>query len=132
MFFCPAGMKDCVPFQPAQSDLKLNEWISISHHGIRPPLWPREGTRGRPLESGRLQGSQIINIQTTWSIQRIDLIDSIERWLYWSCKLQTKIENDNIEIPDEIENPPAEGDDKEISENEQEKSDHGSEPDAEV
>ena len=45
---------------------------------------------------------------------------------------QTKIENDNIEIPDEIENPPAEGDDKEISENEQEKSDHGSEPDAEV
>ena len=20
MFFCPAGMKDCVPFQPAQSD----------------------------------------------------------------------------------------------------------------
>ena len=41
---------------------------------------------------------------------------------------QTKIEN--VEIPDEIENLPAEGDD--ISENEQEKSDHGSEPDAEV
>lgn len=40
---------------------------------------------------------------------------------------QAKIENDNIETPDE-EN---EGGDKEISENEQEKSDHGSEPDAE-
>ena len=38
-----------------------------------------------------------------------------------------KIENDNIE-----ENDPDESGDKEISENEQEKSDHGSEPDAEV
>merc|ERR1712168_788215 len=37
-----------------------------------------------------------------------------------------KIENDNIE-----ENDPDEGGDKEISENKQEKSDHGSEPDAE-
>lgn len=42
---------------------------------------------------------------------------------------QTKI--DNIETPDE-ENIPVEGSDSEISENEQEKSDHGSEPDAEV
>merc|ERR1712131_323765 len=41
---------------------------------------------------------------------------------------QTKI--DNIETPDE-ENIPVEGSDSEISENEQEKSDHGSEPDAE-
>merc|ERR1712168_631393 len=43
---------------------------------------------------------------------------------------QSKLETDNIEIPDE-ENDPDEGGDKEISENEQEKSDHGSEPDAE-
>lgn len=44
---------------------------------------------------------------------------------------QTKLENDNTETPDE-ENAPDESGDKEISENEQEKSDHGSEPDAEV
>jgi len=43
---------------------------------------------------------------------------------------QTKLENDNTETPDE-ENAPDESGDKEISENEQEKSDHGSEPDAE-
>jgi len=43
---------------------------------------------------------------------------------------QSKLETDNIETPDE-ENDPDEGGDKEISENEQEKSDHGSEPDAE-
>merc|ERR1712168_1481190 len=43
---------------------------------------------------------------------------------------QSKLETDNIEIPDE-ENDPDESGDKEISENEQEKSGHGSEPDAE-
>ena len=42
---------------------------------------------------------------------------------------QSKLETDNIETE---ENDPDEGGDKEISENEQEKSDHGSEPDAEV
>ena len=43
----------------------------------------------------------------------------------------SKLETDNTESPAE-ENDPDEGGDKEISENEQEKSDHGSEPDAEV
>ena len=43
---------------------------------------------------------------------------------------QSKLETDNIETE---ENDPDEGGDKEISENElEEKSDHGSEPDAEV
>lgn len=45
--------------------------------------------------------------------------------------LYDSLETDNTETPDE-ENAPDESGDKEISENEQEKSDHGSEPDAEV
>ena len=50
---------------------------------------------------------------------------NFEKFLY------DPLETDSTETPDE-ENAPDESGDKEISENEQEKSDHGSEPDAEV
>ena len=57
--------------------------------------------------------------------QGIKIFRNFEKFLY------DPLETDNTETPDE-ENAPDESGDKEISENEQEKSDHGSEPDAEV
>ena len=57
--------------------------------------------------------------------RRTKIFRNFEKILY------DPLETDNTETPDE-ENAPDESGDKEISENEQEKSDHGSEPDAEV